>query len=88
MIAACEISVQKAGLPESQRTEIIAMLELYHLPTRLPANIPREQIRCALAFDKKFERGEVRFVVTPAIGSAHVATNITMEDISDAIEKL
>jgi 3-dehydroquinate synthase len=88
MIAACEISVRKAGLPESQRTEIIAMLELYRLPTRLPANVPREQIRCALAFDKKFERGEVRFVVTPAIGSAHVATNITMEDISDAIEKL
>jgi 3-dehydroquinate synthase len=88
MIAACEISVQKAGLPESQRTEIIAMLELYHLPTRLPANIPREQIRRAFAFDKKFERGEVRFVVTPAIGSAYVATNVTMEDISDAIEKL
>ena len=88
MIAACEISVRKAGLPESQRTEIIAMLELYRLPTRLPGNVPREQIRCAFALDKKFERGEVRFVVTPAIGSAHVATNITMEDISDAIEKL
>jgi len=76
------------GLPESQRAEIIAMLELYRLPTRLPANVPREQIRCAFAFDKKFERSEVRFVVTPAIGSAYVATNVTMEDISDAIEKL
>ena len=88
MIAACEISMRKAGLPESQCTEIIAMLELYRLPTRLPANIPREQIRRAFAFDKKFERSEVRFVVTPAIGSAYVATNITMEDMSDAIETL
>jgi 3-dehydroquinate synthetase len=74
MVAACEISMRKAGLPESQRTEIIAMLELYRLPTRLPGNVPREQIRYALAFDKKFACGEARFVVTPAIGSANSRT--------------
>ena len=42
----------------------------------------------AIRFDKKFERQEVRFVVTPAIGSARLATDVTMEDIAAAIELL
>jgi len=58
------------------------------LPTRLPADFPREKILNAIRFDKKFKRQEVRFVVTPAIGSARLATDVTVDDIAAALEKL
>jgi 3-dehydroquinate synthase len=88
MVAACEISVRKAGLSEAERDQIVRTLETFELPTRLPADFPAEKIREALRFDKKFAAGQVRFVVVPAIGSAHVATHVTMEDIEDAIARL
>ncbi|PYI92957.1 MAG: 3-dehydroquinate synthase [Verrucomicrobia bacterium] len=88
MVAACEISVRKAGLTEAERERIVRTLESFDLPTRLPANFPREKILGAVQFDKKFARGEVRFVVVPAIGSARLMTNLSMADIEAAIAKL
>ncbi len=88
IVAACEISVRKAGLAESERDRIVSTLQLFDLPTRVPADFPREKILEAIRFDKKFERQQVRFVVTPAIGSAHLATDVTMEDIEGAIAQL
>jgi 3-dehydroquinate synthase len=88
IVAAGEISMRKAGLSETERQKIVRTLEVFDLPTRLPASFPRQKIVDAIQFDKKFERGAVRFVVTPAIGSARVATDITIEDIRKAIVAL
>jgi 3-dehydroquinate synthase len=85
---ACEISVRKAGLSETERDRILATLRAFDLPMRLPADFPRERILEAIRFDKKFQLGEVRFVVTPAIGSAHLSADVTMEDIAAAIASL
>jgi 3-dehydroquinate synthase len=88
IVAACEISVRKAGLAERERDRILSTLRAFDLPTRLPANFPREEILNAIRFDKKFERQEVRFVMTPAIGSARLATDVTMKDIGEAVHQL
>ncbi|MDP9254385.1 MAG: 3-dehydroquinate synthase [Verrucomicrobiota bacterium] len=88
IVAACNVSVQKAGLPEAQRTKIIALLEKFSLPTHLPQNISRDKILRALPFDKKFERGQVRFIVTPAIGSARIASDVTLDEIRETVERL
>ena len=88
IVAACDISVRKAGLPEAQRLKVISLLERFGLPTRLPANISREKVLRALPLDKKFERWQVRFVVTPAIGSARVATDVSIEDIAQVVMML
>ena len=88
IVAACAISIKKAGLPKDQRDAIADLLSAFELPTRLPANFPREKILNALQFDKKFQGGKVRFVVTPAIGSARLFSDATMEDIRDAIDQL
>lgn len=85
IVAACEISVRKAGLSETERERILGTLRVFDLPTRLPADFPREKILEAIRFDKKFRRRGVRFVITPAIGSARLATDVTMEDIAAAI---
>jgi 3-dehydroquinate synthase len=88
MVAASEISVRKAGLPEAERERIVRTLEAFELPTRLPSNFPKEKILNAVPLDKKFARGEVRFVVVPAIGSARLVENVTMADIEAAISNL
>jgi len=88
IVAACAISIKKAGLPKDQRDAITDLLRAFELPARLPANFPREKILDALQFDKKFQGGKVRFVLTPAIGSARLSSDATMEDIRDAIDQL
>jgi 3-dehydroquinate synthase len=88
IIVACGISMKRAGLPPAQRDAIVDLLGRFRLPMRLPKNLPREKIFDAVKFDKKFEGGEIRFVVTPRIGAARVATNVTMKDIREAIEAL
>jgi 3-dehydroquinate synthase len=88
IVAACAISLKKAGLRPDQRAAIIDLLARFGLPTRLPPNFPRKKILDALKFDKKFEGGKVRFVVTPRIGAAYVADNVMLDDICEAVQAL
>ena len=88
MVAACSVSMKKAGLAKEDRNEIVNLLQKFQLPTRLPTNFPRQKIFDALKFDKKFEHGQIRFVVTPKIGSANLSRDVTMEDIGAAVDKL
>ena len=88
IVAACDVSMKRAGLPRDQRDTIVDLLQKFKLPTRLPPKFPREKIFEALPFDKKFESGEVRFVVTPRIGSAHLSSDVTMEDVREAVDEL
>ncbi len=88
IVAACTISVKRAGLPPDQRTAIIDLLGQFGLPTRLPPKFLRKNIFDALKFDKKFEGGKVRFVVAPRIGDAYVAENVTLDDIREAVQQL
>jgi 3-dehydroquinate synthase len=88
IVAACAISIKKAGLRPGQHDAIVDLLQRFNLPTQLPKAFPREKIIKTLKFDKKFEDGNVRFVVTPRIGSARIATDVTMQDIRKAIDGL
>jgi 3-dehydroquinate synthase len=88
ILAACAISGKKAGLPRMQHDSVIDLLQRFELPTRLPRNFPRNKIVSALKFDKKFEGGKIRFIVTPKIGVAHVSRNVTLGDIREAINQL
>ena len=88
IVAACAISVKKAGLPPEQRDAIVDLLRRFDLPTRLPKNLPREKIFDTLKFDKKFESGKIRFVVTPRIGAAYLTNDVTLKDIREAVDQL
>jgi 3-dehydroquinate synthase len=88
IVAACAISTNKAGLSADQRDAIVHLLEKFELPTKLPKNFPRQKIVEALKFDKKFEGGKVRFVLTPRIGTAHLTNDVTLDDIRAAIAQL
>jgi 3-dehydroquinate synthase len=88
IVAACDVSIKKAGLPPRQRDAIVDLLRRFNLPTQLPKAYPRKKIIETLKVDKKFEGGNVRFVVTPRIGSARLATDVTLDDIREAIDEL
>ena len=88
IVAACAVSIKKAELSPGQRDAIVDLLRQFNLPTQLPKGFRREKIIEALKFDKKFEGGNVRFVLTPRIGSARLSTNVTMQDIHEAIDEL
>jgi 3-dehydroquinate synthase len=88
IVAACGVSMKRAGLPPRQHDAVIDVLQRFDLPTCLPKNFPRNKIVNAVKFDKKFQSGKIRFVVTPGIGSAHLSREVTMEDIHDAIDEL
>lgn len=88
IVAACTISMKRAGLSKKQRDAIVDLLRKFDLPTKLPTNFPREEIMKALPHDKKFEGGRVRFVVTSGIGSARLASDVTMKDIKEAVTEL
>jgi 3-dehydroquinate synthase len=88
IFAACTVSIKRAGLPRRQRDAVVDLLQRFDLPTKLPAHFPRGKIFDALKFDKKFERGKIRFVVTPKIGTARVANDVTLDDIREAVDVL
>ena len=88
IVAACAISRKRAGLPADQPDAVVDLLQRFELPTSLPKNFPSEKIFNALKFDKKFEGGKIRFVVTPRIGAAYLTTDVTLADIREAVVAL
>lgn len=88
LVAACRLSVAKAGLPQSQCDQILAALQKYDLPLRLAPEISTDSILQALRKDKKFHSGAVRFVLLRSLGDAFVSKEITEDDIITAIEAL
>jgi 3-dehydroquinate synthase len=88
IVAACAVSIKRAGLPPRQRDAVIDLLRRFELPTCLPKNFPRNKIVSALKFDKKFEAGKIRFVVTPRLGAACLRSDVTLEDIHKAVDEL
>jgi 3-dehydroquinate synthase len=88
IVAACAVSIKRAGFPPRQRDAVIDLLQRFDLPTCLPKNFPRNKIISAVKFDKKFQSGKIRFVVTPKIGAARVANDVTLDDIREAVDAL
>jgi 3-dehydroquinate synthase len=88
LVAATRLSVALAGLPQEQADRIIACLEAYGLPTVLAGDVKDEAILEAMARDKKFEAGGIRFVLLNALGSAFVSAEVSMDQIQSAISDL
>jgi 3-dehydroquinate synthase len=88
MVAAAQISVRRAGLSLGEASRIKAALQAQHLPTALPKDFPRPRIFNALSRDKKFEDGQIRFVVAHEIGRASISSEVTLEDLQSAVAEL
>jgi 3-dehydroquinate synthase len=88
LVAACGLSVRKAGLDQTEADRVTALLEQFKLPVTLPKGIPVDAIMAALKSDKKFEEGKIRFVLCPRLGEAFVSKDVTEVDVRGAVEAL
>jgi len=88
MVAAAQVSAKRAGLPEEDIEEIIAAIKLFDLPTQLPPELSRREILERVFADKKFIDGKIRFVVTPRLGSALLADNVTARDLESGLQAI
>lgn len=88
MIAALDLSVRLADLPQDQADRVQAVINACGLPTAIPKDLPTKQILAALGRDKKFDRGSIRFVLTKELGSAFVSDKVTLADVAGAVERL
>jgi 3-dehydroquinate synthase len=88
MVAAAHVSAKRAGLPKKDIEELVSVLRQLELPTKLPDRLSRSQILEKVFADKKFVNGKIRFVVTPGLGSALLAENITIEDLESGLRAI
>lgn len=88
MIAALDLSVRIANLPQAEADSVKKAIVACGLPTSLPKGLTIDQILAALQRDKKFDAGAIRFVLTKQLGSAFVSDMVTLEDITGAVERL
>jgi len=88
LVAATRLSVARAGLDPAAGDRIIAALETYGLPTTLANDVPDDAILTAMGRDKKFEAGQIRFVLLKAIGDAFVSDAVSQEELENALAGL
>ncbi|MFZ4774280.1 MAG: 3-dehydroquinate synthase [Terrimicrobiaceae bacterium] len=88
LVAACRLSMEKAGLESSDCHRIFTALAHYGLPMSLPPDISTGDILAAMRKDKKFHAGSVRFVLLRRPGEAFVSSEVTEADIIRQIEAL
>jgi 3-dehydroquinate synthase len=88
MRAAGWLSTKYAGLPIGDYHRLIHLLRQLSLPVVLQDEIPTAAVMERVFADKKFHRGQIRFVLTPGFGSAFVSEKITRMDLESAVESL
>jgi 3-dehydroquinate synthase len=88
MRAAGWLSTKYAGLPSEDHQRLIHLLNELSLPVLLPEEITTAGVMERVLTDKKFHRGQIRFVLTSKFGSAFVSEKITRADLESAVESL
>lgn len=88
LIAAARLSCQLSQLQKPHCEQLTELLKAFQLPTQLPDDIEDTAILDYLARDKKFEEGQIRFVLLKDLGDAYLSSEVTMEAIQGAITEL
>ena len=87
MVAAGRISVLKGLLAEDKLATIVSMLQRYGLPTEVPQNLDRKQIKSYLLTDKKRIGSETSYILAVDIGEVIITEEVSEEEI-DAVMNL
>ncbi len=86
--AALFLSERHAGLTPEASAQVLSLLKRFQLPTRLPDAIHTHEVMAKLSKDKKFEAGDIRFVLLDSPGSAFVSKAVGPADLEEAVEFL
>jgi 3-dehydroquinate synthase len=84
MVTVSRIAVEHGLLMQDTAVEIMSLIESYGLPTTIPANIDRQQMKEFLKTDKKTVAGTPFFVLPIAIGTVIISDDVN-EDLIDKV---
>lgn len=87
MVSASYISFLRGNLTKAELLSIEEIISAYGLPVRLNA-IPNEEVIENCFHDKKKEGNVIRFVLLKNIGSCYLTTDVTKEEMNQAINYL
>jgi 3-dehydroquinate synthase len=88
LVAETRLSVEKSTLDSGAGDRILAALTTYGLPTTLAADVPDNAILSAMGRDKKFEAGQIRFVLLKSLGEAFVSDAVTQRELETTLAGL
>lgn len=77
MVAAARLSAEKGLLDTAMLARIISILENYGMPTEIPAEYNRDNIKSYLKVDKKAVAGSVYFVLCDRIGNTIITDQVS-----------
>lgn len=86
--AALFLSRKYAGLSAREEQEALSTLEALELPLTLPDGVDVQTAMARIATDKKFQAGQVRFVLLRYLGDPLISTAVTTADMQQALEIL
>ena len=84
MTAATRIAQELALLSAEEGRRIITLLQEYELPTEIPNNFDRRQIKKFLQSDKKIVAGKIAYILPTSIGNVRITSEVP-EDLVDLV---
>ena len=86
--AALYLSEKRADLFPGDTARLLRLHRHWGLPLVLELDLDTDTVMAALARDKKFSAGEIRFVLLRSLGEAFVSDEVTRKDLVEAIEHI
>jgi 3-dehydroquinate synthase len=76
LVAAAHLSAYLEECSPALQTQIETILTRFHLPIRIPANLPTQDLLTAMRYDKKKAAGQLRFVLLREAGEVFVTSEV------------
>jgi len=86
--AALSLSCQLCGLPVADAARVLGLLRRFDLPVVLDRALAPEEVLRIARMDKKFEAGQIRFVLLRELGDAFVSREVGEAHLAAALAEL
>lgn len=87
MVGAAKLAV-RLGYPEYVHTETKRILQKFGLPVQIPAQMNTDEILSAMMHDKKFQHGEMVFIIPVDLGKVEINKHVSSAWVRETIEEL
>lgn len=77
LVAAAHLSAEEGYCPRTLRRRIESVLSKSGLPTRIPGNLPAEELLTAMSTDKKKAKGILRFILIRDVGDVFITNSVS-----------
>lgn len=86
LYCAAQLSSLLGFLGEEQVILIDEMLTLAKLPSRIPGDIPLEELRAIMSQDKKIKNNKLRFILLKGIGDCYIEDEVTESALREVLK--